>query len=48
MEARSAIRAGALVLAIAAGKLLVHLCAGLHYGYFVKFLANISSQFNVQ
>src|ERR1700722_18759925 len=35
MDARSASKAGALVLAIVAGKLLVHLYAGRHYGYFV-------------
>src|SRR6202041_478201 len=37
-EARSASKAGALVLAIAACKLLVHLYAGRHYGYFVDEL----------
>src|SRR5579863_10106363 len=38
MEARSARSAGAILLAIAAGKLLVHLYGWWHYGYFVDEL----------
>ena len=38
MEARSIRTAGAIVLAIAAAKFLIHLYAGRHYGYFVDEL----------
>ena len=38
METRSIRNAGAIVLAIAAAKFLIHLLAGRHYGYFVDEL----------
>jgi predicted membrane-bound mannosyltransferase len=38
MEARSAPSAGAILLAIVVGKLLVHLYGGHRYGYFVDEL----------